>query len=163
MRGGSGSSFSGNGASGESEFAALFLAVVGGGVWLVVGGVFLVIGIYLLRKRARCQKACTATTTGVVADISQRVSNKSGVMFSPVFEYEVDGLTYVKASSTATSKNSYAIGETIEVRYDPQNPHEYYLPRDGAGKTLGVVFTAVGAVCVLIGAVWLPFFLSMAA
>ena len=36
------------------------------------------------------------------------------------------------------------IGEPVEVRYNPNDPHEHYLPRDTSGKTLAIVLTLVG-------------------
>lgn len=144
----------------SDETAGLFLAVVGGGVWMVVGIVFLIIGVCLLTKRTRRATSCTAKTTGHVADLA--VSTSGGcTMWSPVIQYEVDGLIYVKPSPYASSQVSYAIGEPVEVFYDPQNPHEYRIPQSTAGKGVAVVFTAVGAGCLVLGIAWLLFFSSI--
>ena len=94
MGSGTGSSFSG-GSTASSMDPAFFLGVVGGVSWVFVGLVFLAIGIVLLRGRHRSQHACTATTMGVVSDITSRTTH-NGVVFSPLFEYEVNGLKYIK-------------------------------------------------------------------
>lgn len=159
MGSGTGSSFSG-GSTASSMDPAFFLGVVGGVSWVFVGLVFLAIGIVLLRGRHRSQHACTATTMGVVSDITSRATH-NGVVFSPLFEYEVDGLKYIKSSPVSSSKINYAIGEPVEVRYNPNDPHEHYLPRDTSGKTLAIVLTLVGVACLIIGALWVFFFLVM--
>ncbi len=159
MGSGTGSSFSG-GSTASNADPMFFLGVVGGLSWVFVGLVLLVIGVVLLRGRHRSQHTCTATTMGIVSDITSRATY-SGVVFSPLFEYEVNGLKYIKSSPVSSSKINYAIGEPVEVRYNPNDPHEHYLPRDTSGKTLAIVLTLVGVACLIIGALWVFFFLVM--
>ena len=145
------------GGIGSIEDARFFLLAVGGGLWLFVGGLFLVIGIVLLNSGKRKRKRCTATVMGRVVDIVPSMGS-SGTLWSPVFSYEVGGLTYVETTPYSTSRIGYAIGEPIEIRYDPLDPHEFLIVRQRASRVLAIVFTAGGGFLLAIGIAWVALF-----
>ena len=63
--------------------------------------------------------------------------------FRPIFEYTVDGNTYIKKSASGSSSCPYYIGQTIEIHYDPSNPNTYYV-KSGLNIVLGIIFSIIG-------------------
>lgn len=94
------------------------------------------------------KKKNTATTEGIIVGMclnaynynhgmEKELDNGASVSFSigisssgrgssryPVFEYTVDGVTYIRASGVAHNYGSVKnrIGKTVEVRYNPEDP-----------------------------------------
>ena len=135
------------------------------GTWFLVGAVFFIIGTALRRNQKKKELNCTMRTWGKVIDIVQRSSRDSDGGYStslhPVFEYTIGTLRFVKESSYGSSQPKYAIGQSVEVYYDPADYHSYYIPGDALPKRLATVFTAVGAAAIavaIVSAVLIPRF-----
>lgn len=152
---GSWSSMASAAAGAMDEGAYLALMLIGGGVWLLVGGIFLIVGIAMLVGAGRKQRSCTAVAPGQVLDIVGSRGSSGGVVWSPVFAFTVGGLEYRHAPSYASSRIRYAIGEAVEVRYDPSDPHRCYIAGERGPRVLAIVFTAVGGACSAIGVIWM--------
>ena len=55
--------------------------------------------------------------------IENRESNgENGTTYSPVIEFTVDGQTYQFESDNSSSPPAYRVGQTVQIRYDPQDP-----------------------------------------
>lgn len=135
----------------------LTFVLIFSGTWLLVGTVFFVIGIALLRNRRKKELNCTSRTYGRVVDMVMRQSHDSDGGYHsslhPVFEYTVGALTYVKESSYGSSNPKFAIGQTVEVCYDPRNCHDYYIAGETLPKTLAKIFIAVGAAAMAVAVI----------
>lgn len=126
------------------------------GVWLLIGIVFFIIGIVMKNNRKKKEFNCTSKTMGIVKDLVRNVSydsdNRSSTsMWHAVFEYKIGDLTYVKESPYGTSQSKYAIGQEVEIYYNPEDPHEYYVAGEKTLKILGNVFTFLGLGLILLG------------
>jgi hypothetical protein len=64
-------------------------------------------------------------TDGTVADVEERYS-RSGVYYSVVFTYKVDGEWY---GGTFTTSESYRKGDALTVLFDPSKPDRNNLVR----------------------------------
>ncbi|MBR2176074.1 MAG: DUF3592 domain-containing protein [Clostridia bacterium] len=130
-------------------FTAMF-----SGIWCLVGMIFLIIGLAMLNYRKRKERICTSKTYGTVRDLVQHRSHSSSGGYSsswhPVFEYHIGELTFIKESSYGSSRPKYAIGQNVEICYNPENYHEYYIAGDTLPRTLAVIFTIVGLAAILI-------------
>ena len=71
----------------------------------------------------------------------------------PVIEYNIRGLRYIKESAFGSSRPKYAIGQTVEVYYNPEDHHEYYIAGDTLPKTIAIIFTVVGIIAISIAIV----------
>ena len=68
--------------------------------------------------------------------------------YYPVFTYSASGITFSKMNNVGTAKPTYAIGQQIMVKYNPENPDEFYLPEKTHIIVAAIIHT-VGVVCVL--------------
>jgi hypothetical protein len=57
------------------------------------------------------------TAVGTVVE-NQEVDGSDGITYSPVIEYEVDGVVYTYVGENSSSPPDYAVGETVTVRYN---------------------------------------------
>lgn len=127
------------------------------GIWGLVGVVFFIVGRAILKRRRKREINCTSQTYGKVVDLVRRESRDSDGNYSsswhPVFEYRIGGLTFVKESSFGRSQAKFAIGQNVEIYYNPEDYNEFYVPGETTPKLIGTVFTAVGAVAILVAVV----------
>lgn len=132
----------------------LFFLIVFLGTWALIGVVFLTIGIIMLNNGKKKRINCTSQTYGKVTDIVRRVSYDSdgcsSISWHPVFEYSIGELKFVKESIYGASQSKYAIGQNVEIYYNPGNYDEYYIAGDSQSKRLAVIFTIVGIAATII-------------
>lgn len=135
----------------------LMFVIIFSGMWGLIGIIFLVIGTFMLNNRKRKEEECTMVTNGVVKDISRRVKydsdNGSSTTWHPVFEYKVGELTYIKESPYGMSNSKYAIGQNVEIYYNPEDHHEYYIAGETLPKTIGMIFSISGGGAIIIAAI----------
>lgn len=134
----------------------MLFVVIFSGVWGLVGLIFLIIGFIMIKIRKRKEEKCTCKIFGKVKDITRRQTYSSDGYSStlhPVFEYNIGGLTYVKESQTGSFQCKYAIGQDIEIFYNPNNPHEYYVVGEKLNKILRNIFSIVGGLCIFIAVI----------
>lgn len=126
----------------------LMFVIIFSGVWTLVGVVFLIIGIVMINNRKKKEINCTSMTYGKVTDIVRHENYDSDGGYSsswhPVFEYNIGELKFIKESPYGSSQSKYAIGQDIEVYYNPEDYNEYYIAGDTLPKTLATIFTMVG-------------------
>ena len=131
------------------RFIALF-----SGIWGFVGLVFFIIGAAMRASRKRKEENCTSQTYGKVVDLVRRESHDSDGGYSsswhPVFEYRIGGMTFVKESNFGSSQAKFAIGQDVEIYYNPDNYNEFYVPGEKLPRLIGTIFTIVGVVAILV-------------
>ena len=130
-----------------------FIAIFSG-VWALIGIVFFIIGTSIRRNRKKKERICTSQTYGKVVDLVRRESRDSDGNYSaswhPVFEYHIGGSTFLKESNFGRSQAKFAIGQIVDIYYDPENPNQFYVPEETLPNTLGTIFAAVGIVAILV-------------
>lgn len=135
----------------------LMFIIIFSGIWAVIGFIFFIIGIVMLNNRKKKEINCTSKTYGKVTDIvrRQRYDSDGGYSSSwhPVFEYNIGELKFIKESPYGSSQSKYAIGQDIEVYYNPENYNEYYISGDTLSKTLATIFTIVGIGAIIVAIV----------
>ena len=125
----------------------MFMLIFSGACGLI-GIIFLIIGIVILNNVKKKEKNCTSKTVGKVVDVvrHENYSTNGGYSSSwhPVIEYNIGDLKYKKESIYGSAESKYAIGQDIEVCYNPKDNNEYYIKGDTLPKTLGTIFTIIG-------------------
>ena len=132
----------------------------------IIGVIFSLVGIGLLVAGV----AVSVTTVrfmvtaervdGTVVDMVERTTTHStgrgsstDTAWHPMVEFSVDGKPYSFQGSVGSSPPAYEVGDTVEVAYDPSDPHDarlasfwsaYFLPLILGG--IGIVFTPIGVV-----------------
>ena len=126
----------------------LMFVIIFSGIWALIGFIFLIIGIAIHNNRKKKEINCTSMTYGKVTDIVRHQSYDSDGGYSsswhPVFEYNIGKLKFIKESIYGSFQSKYAIGQDIEVYYNPEDYNEYYIAGDTLLKTLATIFTIVG-------------------
>lgn len=132
-----------------SMFFIMFAGVLG-----LIGIIFFIIGIIMVINRKKKEKECTSKTYGKVKDVARHQTYNSDGGYSytwhPVFEYNIGELKFIKESIYGSSEAKYAIGQDVEIYYNPEDYNEYYVVGDAQSKNLGVIFTIVGIVVIII-------------
>lgn len=130
----------------------LNLAIIPG-MFGLVGIIFFIIGIFLIINRKKKEKNCTSKTYGKVIDIVKVRYNDVGkgysYMWHPVFEYNIGNQKLIKQSAYGKVKCNYAIGQNVEIYFNPENYNEYYVAGENIPITLGIIFTCVGIVALI--------------
>lgn len=104
------------------------------GLFTLVAGGFYAYESFLLVQEGR-------STEGIVVDFHQQVSSEDQqVRYAPIVEYRVGGATYRFASASYANSPAFEIGETLPVRYLPEQPDQARLDRFGSlwGLPLGL-------------------------
>ena len=115
------------------------------GILLAACGLYFILGISSQTdaKNARC----TEKATGVVSDVKQ-----NGSRFVSTIDYTIEDFD---KTLTVETKKDLGLGNSIEVRYEPQTWSHLYI--EGVSKTgkddikFGIVSLIVGGVFILIG------------
>lgn len=151
--------------------------VIAGSIFLIIGLILLLAGIIFVicwRHLARY----SGETTGVITDITWsgyrynkraeedhnenhklrvQVNRNTGSsrnnMYTPVFQYAVDGRTYSRASGLAYNKGiaQKKLGKTVPVYYNVNNPQKASLSNGKGYKMLGLGFSIGGILFCIIG------------
>ena len=130
-------------------------------IFLVIGVAVLISGIVAAVKRKR-KSAQAAPATGTVVNLEKKIfSPGSAGVYCPVVQFTTStGQQIQFESDFGTMPASHRVGQTIAVRYDPANPQaaevdsataNWFVP--GCTIVMGILFFAMGLVCVVIGIV----------
>jgi len=131
----------------------LIFVIIISGISILLGTIFLLIGIAMLSNRKKKEINCTSSTYGKVTDIVKHERYDSDgnhrSSWHPVFEYNIGDFKFIKEYPYGSSQSKYAIGQDVEIYYNPENYNEYYIAGDTFPKTLSIIFTIVG-ICIII-------------
>lgn len=135
----------------------LIFVLMFSGIWTLVGIIFLLIGVIMKNNMKKKELKCTFKTYGKVTDIVKRThhDNDGGYSSSwhPIFEYNIGELKFIKEYSYGSSPSKYAIGQTVEIYYNPEDYHDFYIGGDTLPKTLAKVFTIIGIIAITVAIV----------
>jgi hypothetical protein len=119
----------------------LFTAIFGG-VFPLVGVILLVISISIYFSNASAREASVLTTGTVVG--MQESYDPEGSWYAPIVRFTTTKGEVVEfTSSTKSRPASYGPGDTVEVIYQPDDPHgaqiDTAFERYGASAILAIV------------------------
>ena len=124
-------------------------------LWLVAF-IILIIIIKNMLSRATKKRRCTATTNAVIKDVKERFISVMTNEYTPIVSYTVDGNEYTCKYTKAYVPDSYQVGQTVEIQYNPNKPKE--INSKGDSNKSDYVFLGVTIVIAIIGYVLLRFF-----
>ena len=134
------------------------------GIFGSIGGIFFIIGMCIINSRKKKALRCTSSVWGKVKDITRHISHSTNggrsSTYHPVYEYTIGNLTYVKESPYGISNLKFAIGQDVEIFYNPQDPHDYYVPSEKTANFLANIFRFIGGTFVIIAVVFAVVFSS---
>lgn len=129
------------------------------GVPIVIGLLFFVLGICLLISsivafiKKRRQVANSSSATGVVTELVRGMGQRGYLYYPQVQFTTASGQTVSFNSSVGSNPAGYAVGQNVEVVYDPRNPQQAEIDSatslwvvPGCLLGMGLVFTVLGLV-----------------
>lgn len=125
-----------------------------GGIWIayLVGGLFVVLGLVLAVATIYRNGKCTAAASAHVSRYAEEVHYDSetgapSVAYYPVFQFFAADGTLVEARGTVgRGKRTYAVNDTVELRYNPDKPEQIAVKKDIRMAVIGgFLFAAIGA------------------
>lgn len=78
----------------------------------------------------------------------------TSITYKPVFSFTYNGIEYKVESETSSNPPAFENGEFVELKIDPNNPENFYAPSDKTTTILGIIFTGIGAVFLIIGIIF---------
>lgn len=123
----------------------------------VMVGSFSIIGLWLLSQSSDCTQPTIGTITDVLKEKTKVSQHKSRMKRTvevdrPVIKYEVDGKTYESPANTADNVSDFAVGQNINILYNPSNPEEYILDNNPVNKV--VIYCMIIIPAVIVFALW---------
>ena len=121
---------------------------------ILVGVGFIVVGVIVILLGIRKNMRCSGRTVGRIIGVreSQETDDEgfNHYIYSPQFEYVVNGQIYRGEGNKGYSKsNKIQIGGNIKVYYNPPKPNESFTKGGGLILPfLGIMSIIVGAICI---------------
>ena len=120
---------------------------------ILVGVGFIVVGVIVILLGIRKNMRCSGRTVGRIIGVreSQETDDEgfNHYIYSPQFEYVVNGQIYRGEGNKGYSKsNKIQIGGNIKVYYNPQKPNENFT------KGGGFVLPFIGIMLIIIGVIF---------
>ena len=124
---------------------------------ILVGAGLIVVGVIVILLGIRKNMRCSGRTVGRIIDVREsHETDDEGFnhyIYSPQFEYVVNGQIYRGEGNKGYSKsNKIRIGGNINVFYNPNKPEEHFTKGGGfILPFLGIMMIIVGAICIYSG------------
>ena len=124
---------------------------------ILVGVGFIVVGVIVILLGIRKNMRCSGRTVGRIIGVreSQETDDEgfNHYIYSPQFEYVVNGQIYRGEGNKGYSKsNKIRIGGNINVFYNTNKPEEHFTKGGGfILPFLGIMMIIVGAICIYSG------------
>lgn len=136
-----------------------------GGNPKIIGVVFVlfsVITIFMGVKTGydfrQLEKKCTESVIAEVVEniaVKSRTKTKHGhktvTTYKPVFDFDYNGQNYRVASNISSSPARFDVGEKTEVKVNPADPEEIFVPADKSANYATVICIAVGVIFLIVG------------
>ena len=124
-----------------------------GGAWVgfLVGAVFIAAGLFLAIRTVRINGKCTVPAVARVVRIDEEWSSSAdgagSWSYFPVFQFTTESGRVIEArAAIGRGKSPYRIGQSVELRYDPDKPEQIAVKKDIIVMfVFGLVFAAIGA------------------
>ena len=128
------------------------------GAFLFLGLIFLLIGLVFKKSSEEKRIKCTEKTTAKIKDIKSdyfgdALNEHSYVSYFPVIEYNIENKNYVRKYDVGFKKNTYEIGDEVEILYNPEEPNEFYFAGDKTSAKIGELFPVLGGGFLTLGVI----------
>lgn len=124
-------------------------------IGILAGIVCVVIGIIILASYFKAQKTQTSEATATIIRIDSELETDSDGFetryYYPVVEYTVNGKKYETRlpDSGTTNSTTYKEGQTVSIKYNPDNPNELSKKDSKGGLIGGIFFIAFGIIAII--------------
>jgi hypothetical protein len=122
----------------------------------VVALAFIFVTVTNMIVRAIKARRCTAVTNGEITNIKEKVIRRNGVTsreYIPTVGYTVGSTEYTKKYKKAYVADTYTVGQTVEIVYNPKNPSE--INTKCTSNKADIVMLGIGVVIGIVGMIFL--------
>ena len=123
-------------------------------IFAIVGAALLVIGVVVF-SRTRRFLATAVSAQGTVLEMIQRTSkDREGAVstvWAPRVRFSASGQTIEFESKVGSSPPRYKEGDTLEVKYDPQDPNNARVAAGSSMWLVPVLLGGIGVVFLILG------------
>lgn len=120
---------------------------------LMVGVILIGAGIIFIIMGRNKKKRCTEAVPGRIIDVLKErnyTDEGSNWHYYPVYEYWTGYQTVrKKGNDYSGSKRKYRVGQTVMIRFNPQDPGEFTVGGKTADTTIGVMLIVLGLIVVI--------------
>ena len=116
--------------------AKTILIIVTGG-FVFFGILSAIVSFIATRVRNHKIQACTVSTTGTIIENRAEMYGVSNVdddirttSYHPVVQYCANGMMVTCSSVVGSSHATYLKGQTVPIKYDPDDPQNFYIEKD---------------------------------
>ena len=123
-------------------------------LWIIALCFILVTGSRLIKRKVKTNH-CTASTTAEITEVKEKVMRRNGVItreYVPTISYIIDGTTYSRKYAKGYRGDTYQVGQTIDIQYNPVNPEEVNTlgTSNQADKVMLIIGIIIGVIGTLI-------------
>ena len=129
-----------------------------GFIFAFVAVIVIILGVWVSVNTKQLQKRCTDTVTAEIVEnikVKSRTKTKHGhrtvTTYKPVFNFTYNGQNYRIESNSSHKPALFEVGKKAEIRINPSDPSETYIPFDKSADYAGIICIAVGAVFLVVG------------
>lgn len=129
-----------------------------GFIFAFVAVIIIIMGTWVGVNSKQLQKRCTGTVTAEIVEnipVKSRTKTKHGhrtvTTYKPVFSFEYNGQNYRVESNSSHKPALFDIGEHTEIKINPADPSETYIPADKSADYVGIICIAMGTVFLVVG------------
>lgn len=132
------------------------MAFMGFFIFLIIGIIFIIIGVLCIVLENSANKKCPAAAQGVVVKTILKQewdkSENSNHRYLADHYYTVVSFNgWTLESKSPRTQIEYKDGEQVEVRYNPDNPEDFYIKgTEGIFRLIGWIMISAGILSVLV-------------
>lgn len=121
-----------------------------GAAALAIGGLLVLIAILLVVRKLKLARQGSRAVGTILRCDREHSDIGTGWLYTPTVQFQTaDGRTIEHTPRIATNHANYAVGSTVTVVYDPQQPDRVMIGTPG-----GLRFWMPAVICVLVGLVF---------
>ena len=122
---------------------------------LLMSIAFVVIGVVLLISHFHAQKTQIAQTIAIIVRIDSELETDSDGYdtryYYPVIKFTANNKNYEKRLPSGTADSTYyTIGQSIQIKYNPDNPEDFSKLGDNGNLFGGIVFIVLGTLFIFL-------------
>lgn len=129
-----------------------------GFIFAFVAVIIIIIGAWVSVNTKQLQKRCTDTVTAEIVEnikVKSRTKTKHGyrtvTTYKPVFNFAYNGQNYSVESNSSHKPPLFEVGEKIEIKINPSDLSETYIPADKSADYAGIICIAMGVIFLAVG------------
>ncbi|NBH71634.1 DUF3592 domain-containing protein [Clostridiaceae bacterium] len=114
-----------------------------------IGAVFVIAGCVFWRIEA-VKQAYTGQGEAIVTSIEKRHNSSAhSNYYYPQLKIEVEGKQYFLTSAIGTRDQKYQVGQSVKVKYNPDNPRQFQIQGEQGWSILKSVFLLMGSALII--------------